>query len=181
MIGNLEKFHGVFYCTVGRLNRLSPHKSTYLLHLIGKVLRLCVVVVGFALLVIFFSVIEHSNRPIVRHESGKNISFPVHFQPVIEFSGDEDRIAKLFIADTLPRLMKMGLISKFERNETITTMMVPGRIWRKRTRFVKESLLTAVSAYNRVNGYSPWTRILDDRTGTMYAQVLPSDKKELYD
>ncbi len=149
--------------------------------MIGTMLRLSGVVLGLALLAIIFSAIEHSNRPIIKHETSQNLSIPHSFHPVIEFSRDEHRIAKLFIADTLPRLMKMGLISKFKRNETMTTMMVSGHIWKARTRFVKESLLAAVSVYNRVNGFSVWTRILDDRTGALYAQVLPSDKKELYE
>jgi hypothetical protein len=152
-----------------------------LLALLQKLMQLCIIVFGIALLLFVFTAVEHSNKTIVKRPSIQAASIPVLFLPSIEFSEDEHRIAKLFIADTLPRLLKMGLISKYRRNESITLLSVPGRIWKTRTRFVKESLLTAVSVYNRVNGFSPWTRILDDRTGAIYAQVLPSNQKELYE
>ncbi len=77
--------------------------------------------------------------------------------------------------------MKLGLITKYERNESTTALLVAGRVWKKRTRFVKESLLLAVATYNRVNGLSAWTLVLDDQDGTMYAQVLPSNRREVYD
>jgi hypothetical protein len=143
--------------------------------------NLCSFTLGFALLWIILAIVERSDRAIMDRQGRQG--FAVHSlpQPTVEVSDDERRIARLFIADTLPRLMKKGLITKYERNVANTTLFVAGRVWKVRTRFVKESLLTAVSVYNRVNGFNPCTRILDNRTGALYAQVLPSDRRELYE
>lgn len=136
---------------------------------------------GIALLLIILAIIERSDRAILERQARQGFSVQSLPQPSEAFTADERRIAHLFIADTLPRLMKKGLITRYERNAVTTNLMVAGCVWKSRTRFVKESLMTAVSVYNKVNGFSPWSRILDDRTGMLYAQVLPSDRKELYE
>lgn len=129
---------------------------------------------------IAYYVADRSDRAIAERTSRHPVAFHAFLDIPPECTGDERRVANQFIADTLPRLMKLGLISKYQRDEKVTALYVPGHIWKARTRFVKQSVLTAVSAYNKVNGLSLWTMVLDDRTGTMYAQVLPSNRKELY-
>ena len=136
---------------------------------------------GIALLLVILAIIEHSDRAIIERQNKRGFALSTIIQDSNMYSDDERRVARLFIADTLPRLMKKGLITKYERNETGTTLLVVGRVWKGRTRFVKQSLLTAVSVFNKVNDYNLWTMILDDRDGTMYAQVLPSDRRELYE
>lgn len=146
-----------------------------------KLRRTFALAFGIALLLIILAIIERSDRGILERQSRRGFSVQSFPQPSETFTADERRIARLFIADTLPKLMNKGLIIRYERNAIATNLRVAGRVWKARTRIVKESLMTAVSVYNRVNGFSPWTRILDDRTGMLYAQVLASGQKELYE
>jgi hypothetical protein len=133
-----------------------------------------------ALLVFACLMIQRSDRAIADKASKQALAFlPTPESPMF-ISQDERRVANMFISDTLPRLMKMGLITKYQRSEFATALLVAGPVWTKRTRFVKESLLTAVATYNKANGLSAWTLILDDHDGTLYAQVLPSSRKEVY-
>lgn len=97
------------------------------------------------------------------------------------FTNEERRIAKHFEIDTLPGLMRQGLIKKYERYQTGTLLHVAGNIWKKRSRFFKESLLTEVLVYNNVNGYALETRIVDYNSQILYAQAISSDKKKFFD
>jgi len=96
-------------------------------------------------------------------------------------SGDVRRIARHFAMDTLPGLMQDGLIKKYERHETVTILLVVGKIWKERSRFFKESLLAEVLVYNKVNGYALETQIVDHHSQRLYAQASSSDKKEFFD
>ena len=156
-------------------------KLIEILNLYPTLRKLLVLAIGIALLLIVLALIERSDKAIVERQSRQGVAVYLLSQPSNAFTADERRIAHLFIADTLPRLMKKGLITRYERNAANTNLLVAGRVWKARSRFVKESLMTAVLVYNRVNGFNAWTRILDDRTGMLYAQVLPSDRKELYE
>ena len=147
----------------------------------SRVERLCSILIGIALFGLIMTFVRRSDTAIVERQSRRVFSAQPLFPPIPWFSTEERRIAAMFVADTLPRLMKMGLITKYERNETNTTVLVAGSIWKARTHFVKDSLLKAVSVYNRVNGFAQPTIILDDHTGVLYAQVLPSDKREIYE
>ena len=157
------------------------YRHSELKSLLPKLRRLYGLIAGIALLCIGYVLIERSDRSIVERQSKRTFVVVPLLRLSDEITDDERRVAKLFIADTLPRLMKRGLITKYLRNETNTTLLVVGSAWRGRTQFVKESLLAAVLAFNKVNGYNLWTRVLDDRDGTLYAQVLPSDRTELYE
>jgi hypothetical protein len=96
------------------------------------------------------------------------------------FSKDELRIARHFAADTLPGLMCRGLIKKYTRHRTGTILQVEGRIWKKRSDFFKESLLTEIAIFNKVNGFSPDTVIVDYKSLKLYARVLSDDEKVIY-
>jgi hypothetical protein len=41
---------------------------------------------------------------------------------------------------------------------------VSGRVWNERSEFFKESFLTQLIVYNRVNGFPSRIRIIDERT-----------------
>ena len=146
-----------------------------------KLRKLIEIAIGVALLWIILALIEHSDRAIVERQRQRGFAGTTALQYSEGITGDEQRVADLFIADTLPRLMKKGLITKYVRTEMNTTLFVVGHVWKVRNRFVKENLLTAVAVYNKVNGFNPWTQVLDDRNGTLYAQVLPPDRKEVYE
>jgi hypothetical protein len=98
-----------------------------------------------------------------------------------EFSGDECRIARHFTIDTLPGLMQRGLIMKYERHQTGTLLHVAGKLWKKRSRYFKESLLAEVLIYNKVNGYAVETLVVDHSSQRLYAKVSPSEIKEVFD
>jgi hypothetical protein len=97
-----------------------------------------------------------------------------------EFTGEERRIARHFALDTLPGLMQRGLIVKFERRHNGTLVHVAGRLWKERSKFFKESLISEVSIYNKVNGYAIETRIVDHCSQRLYAQVLSLENKEIF-
>jgi hypothetical protein len=98
-----------------------------------------------------------------------------------EISPDEKRIAKHFAADTLPGLMQKGLIRRYLRNASGTSITVNGKLWKKRSKFFKMSLLTEVSVFNRVQGYELSTRITDNLSGKLYAYLSPEAKIDFYD
>ena len=98
-----------------------------------------------------------------------------------EISSDEQRIAQQFAIDTLPGLMQKGLIKKYERRESKTLLHVEGSIWKKRSRFFKESLLAEILIYNKVNGYALETMVVDHFSQHIYAQASSQEKKEFFD
>jgi hypothetical protein len=60
-------------------------------------------------------------------------------------------------------------------------VFVAGSIWKKQSRFFKESMLTEVIVYNKVNGYALETRIVDHRSQRLYAHALSTERKEFFD
>ena len=95
-------------------------------------------------------------------------------------SDEERRIAGQFTDTTLPQLRRLGLIKRYYRTEIETVVTVSGRIWNERSEFFKESLLTQLIVYNRVNGFPSRIRIVDERSERLYAQVIPPDRKEFF-
>ena len=143
--------------------------------------KLIGLLIGIALLLIIVALIERNDRIILEHQFRHNlVRNPVLASPST-FTMDEQRIARQFLADTLPQLMRKGLITKYKRTDTNTSLFVIGHVWKERSLFVKQSLLKAVATYNKVNGFSLWTLILDNRNGKLYAQVLPSNRSEVYE
>ena len=93
----------------------------------------------------------------------------------------KEKIALHFVQDTLPGLMRMGLVGKYVRSETKTILYVRGKLWKARTRFFQESLLTESMVYNAVNGYPLETQIVDDTNDHLYARGCELDRKEFFD
>lgn len=60
-------------------------------------------------------------------------------------------------------------------------MFVAGKVWQGRSRFFKDSLLSAVLVYNKVHGYALETRIVDNRSQQLYAHAISEDRKEFFD
>jgi hypothetical protein len=96
-------------------------------------------------------------------------------------SRDEQRIARRFEMDTLPGLMQRGLVRKYERRESGTLLLVEGKIWKKRSKFFQESLLTEVLVYNKVNGFASTTQVADYSSRRLYARASSADRKEFFD
>jgi hypothetical protein len=94
---------------------------------------------------------------------------------------DEERIAKHFAIDTLPWLMKKGVIKKYQRTASGTCIAVNGNLWKCRSRYFKQCLLKEVLVYNTFNGYAVSTQIVDSTSGKLYAQIAPSTKMDFYD
>lgn len=95
-------------------------------------------------------------------------------------SDEERRIAGQFTDSTLPNLQRLGLIKQYHRSEIETVVTVSGRIWNERSDFFKESFLTQIIIFNRVNGFPARIRIIDDRSERLIAQVTPPDRKVFF-
>ena len=96
-------------------------------------------------------------------------------------SNDEKRIAHHFIADTLPGLLRRGLIKKFGQNMFGTQVAVSGKIWKARSPFFKQSFLKALMVYDKVRGVRSRSTVVDSVSGNLYAEILSGDIVQLYD
>lgn len=90
-------------------------------------------------------------------------------------TAEEKRIALQFSDSTLPQLKRLGLITNYTRTTIETIVTVSRKIWKNRSPFFKESLLEQIFAYNKVNGFPLKTRIIDDKTAQLYAEIIPPD------
>jgi hypothetical protein len=159
---------------------MSSEKKKYRCHqnIMTNVVKLTI---GLGLIFIVCISRYHLNLPI----NGTNISrYSDHTPPKQWIKGlksDEHRIAQQFDADTLPGLMRSGLIKKYARHQTGTILFVSGKVWKERSRFFKESLLLASLVYNKVNGYPLETRIVDCCSQQLYAHAVSADRKEFFD
>lgn len=93
---------------------------------------------------------------------------------------DELRIARQFSDTTLPQLQSLGLIKRYSRTAIETIITVSGRMWKERSPFFKESLLEQIHIYNKVKGFTVQTKIIDDETSVLYAEIIPPDRKNIY-
>lgn len=93
---------------------------------------------------------------------------------------DEKNIARHFAVDTLPGLMRNGLITKLQRNTSGTYIFVDGNLWKCRSAYFKQSLLVEVCVYNKVNGYELSAQIIDSTSRKLYAQISSSAKMDFY-
>ncbi len=120
----------------------------------------------------------------IQPRGNHNILSPVRYS-FLEFlkkpTGEEMRIARHFETDTLPGLMQRGLIRRYERRDAGTLLHVEGKIWKKRSRFFQESLLTEVLVYNKVMRFSPVTLVVDSSSQRLYARAISQDQKEFFD
>ena len=122
-----------------------------------------------------------SDKAIIERNKGVRVVPESENQGTATVSDEERNVANVFASDTLPKLIQRGIIKKVERHGAATVISVAGLLWSKRSPFFKESLLKAFLAYHRANDLPLWTRIVDDRTGKLYAEVLPSAQFEVYD
>lgn len=93
---------------------------------------------------------------------------------------DELRIARQFSDSTLPQLRSLGLIKRYSRTAIETIITVSGRMWKERSPFFRESLLEQIHIYNRVNHFAVQTKIIDDETSVLYAEIIAPDRKNIY-
>ena len=97
------------------------------------------------------------------------------------FTPDEQRVAKQCSTDTLPELMRKGLIEKYERNTYGTYIAVNGNLWKNRSKFFKQSLMMEVLAYNKVNCFQLSTKVIDSLSSKLYVQISEASKIDFYD
>jgi hypothetical protein len=153
-------------------------KSFFYPRFCGNLIKL---IIGLVLIYIVFVWTNQPDSNIQRTTNHRHSSLLLPAQWTKDFSRDEDRIAQHFSVDTLPGLMRRGLIKKYERRQTGTILYVAGNIWKTRSRFFKESLLSEALVYNKVNGYELETRIIDHRSLQLYAKAISADRKEFFD
>ncbi len=118
--------------------------------------------------------IYHTDNAILAKRQSFQIlsnSFLPQGQP---FINDEMRISNLFAEDTLPRLIQYGLVTKYELTQFRTTLFVNGKLWKQRSPFFKDCLLTEILVHNKINGYSPETQIVDNQSRKLFAKISAS-------
>ena len=98
-----------------------------------------------------------------------------------EFNTTEHRIARHFEIDTLPGLMRHGLVKKYERHSAGTTLFVVGKIWQARSKYFQESLLREILIYNKVHGYELHTQVIDVSSHRLYACAVSFEHQEYFD
>jgi hypothetical protein len=138
-------------------------------------------IIGLGLIYIVFIWI---NQPDLSVQRSSNYRQSTHIHPAQwtkDVNSDESRIARHFAADTLPGLMQLELVKQYKRHQTGTILFVAGKLWKERSRFFKESLLSEALVYNKVNGYELETRIIDHRSQQLYAKAISADRKEFFD
>ncbi|MFA6456764.1 MAG: hypothetical protein WCW40_08080 [Bacteroidota bacterium] len=93
---------------------------------------------------------------------------------------EEKRVAQQFSDSILPQLKELGLIRSYSRTELETIITVSGTIWKERSEFFKKSLLDQLFVYNKVNGFALNTKIIDEKSFVVYAEIIPPDRREIY-
>ena len=92
----------------------------------------------------------------------------------------EQRTAKQFADSILPQLKHLGLVISYTRTEIETIITVSGTVWKARSQFFKEQFLEQIVVYNKVNGFSVRTKIIDKDDGTLYAELTSPDRRAIY-
>jgi hypothetical protein len=133
------------------------------------------------LLSVAFIFIRHTEKPISVNIDKRPFVFPSPYFSKKECSQDEKRIASHFSADTLPGLMRTGLIQGYRRNSSGSYIFVNGKLWKNRSEYFKQSLLTEMFVFNKVNDYELSTKIIDSLSGKLYAQISSSAETDFYD
>jgi len=98
------------------------------------------------------------------------------FRPTV----DEIRIAKQFSDTILPQLKLLGLITQYHRSDMETIITVSGTLWNDRSAFFKKSLLEQIFIYNHTNRYPVNTKIIEEKTSRLVAEIIPPDKRTVY-
>lgn len=129
---------------------------------------------------IVITILWQIQKPETDYQYKRQVTYKSPFPHLKEYSPDEKRIAKHFAADTLPGLMRIGLIHKYLRNESGTSIAVDGKLWKSRSQFFKTSLLTEISVFNKVKEYELSTKIVDSLSGKLYAYISSEAKIDFY-
>ena len=125
--------------------------------------------------------INHTNNGILAQRQSFHASSSTFLPQGKLFDKDEERISNLFVEDTLPRLIQFGLVKKYELTQFKTLLYVNGNMWKQRSQYFKNCLLTEILIHNQINGYSPETQIVDNQTRTVYARISPSLRFTFFD
>ena len=139
-------------------------------------LILCTLII-FAII----DLINHTDNTILAKRQSFQIlsnSFLPQGQP---FINDEMRISNLFAEDTLPRLIQYGLVKRYELTQFRTVLFVNGKLWKQRSQFFKNCLLTEILVHNKINGYAPETQIVDNQSRRLFAKISPSFAVRFFD
>ena len=139
-------------------------------------LILCTLII-FAII----DLINHTDNTILAKRQSFQIlsnSFLPQGQP---FINDEMRISNLFAEDTLPRLIQYGLVKRYELTQFRTVLFVNGKMWKQRSEFFKNCLLTEILVHNKINGYAPETQIVDNQSRRLFAKISPSFAVRFFD
>lgn len=97
------------------------------------------------------------------------------------FGAEQLKLARKFETDTLPRLLKAGIIKQFKRSNQMTLVFVDEQRWKNQPHEAKVDVLSELLASNLVNGYSSWTDVRDFETGKLLAGISFSGSVELYE
>ncbi len=146
--------------------------------LLRNIFRLAPSIVLFSVIV---TIIWQIQKPPAAYQYKRKITCTSPFFYLKEYSTEEKRIAKHFAADTLPGLLRNGLVRKYLRDASGTIITVNRKLWKERSEFFKTSLLTEISVFNKVQGYEISVKIVDSLSGRMYAYISPEAKMDFYD
>lgn len=97
-----------------------------------------------------------------------------------KFTVDERTLAEVFSADTLPRMLELGLIKELRRGDVNALLIVDGRLWRARKRETKHQLLVQLRAYNKVHALPTPVQVRDASTKQLLAEISPTAVLSIY-
>jgi hypothetical protein len=154
------------------------NSSSFLQRFMRNLVKLTI---GLGIIYVFYAWTNQPDTSVAKMSHHRRSAQTVPLPWIKENRNYEWRIARHFEFDTLPGLMRRGLVKKYERHQTGTKLFVAGDMWKKRSRFFMESLLTEVLVYNTVHGYARETQIIDHRSQQLYARAVSADRKEFFD
>ncbi|MBI3578903.1 MAG: hypothetical protein HY089_05760, partial [Ignavibacteriales bacterium] len=118
------------------------------------------------------------------HEQTENHAFADSVNKLLgstTFTPEELKLAEKFETDTLPTILKTGLVKQFKRNEGMTFVMVDGTKWIRQEHATKADLIFEIVITNKVRGYASALQVLDYKTGKLYANIRPPSTVEMHD
>jgi hypothetical protein len=133
------------------------------------------------IIIVIIGFISHTDSTILAKRQSFQILSNAFLPQGQPFLTDEIRISNLFVEDTLPRLIRSGIVKKYELTHRRTLLFVNGKLWKQRSQFFKNCLLKEILAHNTVNGYSPETRIIDNQSRKLFAKISPSFSFTFFD
>lgn len=135
---------------------------------------------GMALFVALDYGIAYALRQGIEHRNRTEQSVEQLFRES-SLSTLEIERARKFETDTLPSLLKEGLVKQFKQSQGKTLLLVDRLQWSRQPQEAKVDLLAAILASSRVRGFSAWTDVRDFRTGDLIAGISMSGGVELYE